>query len=135
MSPHYEFPCILPVWCTVLTACNGFYLDRLFLVWGLCDADFGATSSFLGCITFTISVTAHEACVDRRRFGRFWFERIGTSRFETIPVLFVHPSQRHKHKKDSRPLTPKLYLKGQGDLVTRLIMGIVGVTIWVMGGY
>ena len=24
------------------------------------------------------------------------------------------------------------YLKGQGDLVTRLIMGITGVTIWVI---
>ena len=25
------------------------------------------------------------------------------------------------------------YLEGQGDLVTRLIMGIIGVTIWVIG--
>ena len=24
------------------------------------------------------------------------------------------------------------YLEGQGDLVTRLIMGIIGVTIWVI---
>ena len=24
-------------------------------------------------------------------------------------------------------------LEGQGDLVTRLIMGIIGVTIWVIG--
>ena len=26
-----------------------------------------------------------------------------------------------------------VYLEGQGDLVTRLIMGIIGVTIWVIG--
>ena len=25
------------------------------------------------------------------------------------------------------------YLEGQGDLVSRLIMGIIGVTIWVIG--
>ena len=25
------------------------------------------------------------------------------------------------------------YLEGQGDLATRLIMGIIGVTIWVIG--
>ena len=129
MSPYYEFSCILPVWDTVLTACNGFYLDRLFSVWGLCDADFGATPSSLGRITLTISVTAHEACVHRRRFGRFWFEGTGTSRVETSQVLFVRPSQRHKYKKDSRPLSPKLYLKGQGDLAIRLRMGIIGVTI------
>ena len=33
-------------------------------------------------------------------------------------------------------LEPKLfypYLEGQGDLVTRLIMGIIGVTMWVIG--
>ena len=28
---------------------------------------------------------------------------------------------------------PKPYLEGQGDLVSRLLMGITGVTIWVMG--
>ena len=27
----------------------------------------------------------------------------------------------------------KPYLEGQGDLVTRLIIGIIGVTIWVIG--
>ena len=26
-----------------------------------------------------------------------------------------------------------VYLEGQGDLVTRLILGIIGVTIWVIG--
>ena len=26
------------------------------------------------------------------------------------------------------------YLEGQGDLGSRLIMGIIGVTIWVIGG-
>ena len=26
-----------------------------------------------------------------------------------------------------------LYLEGQGDLVSRLIMGIIGVTIWLIG--
>ena len=25
------------------------------------------------------------------------------------------------------------YLEGQGDVVTRLIMGITGVTVWAMG--
>ena len=30
-------------------------------------------------------------------------------------------------------IVPKPYLEGQGDLVTRLIMGIIGVTIWVIG--
>ena len=25
------------------------------------------------------------------------------------------------------------YLGGQGDLISRLIMGIIGVTIWVIG--
>ena len=28
---------------------------------------------------------------------------------------------------------PKPYLEGQGDLVSRLIMGIIRVTIWVIG--
>ena len=28
---------------------------------------------------------------------------------------------------------PKPYLEGQGDLVSRLIRGITGVTIWVIG--
>ena len=27
----------------------------------------------------------------------------------------------------------RVYLEGQGDLVSRLIMGIIRVTIWVMG--
>ena len=27
----------------------------------------------------------------------------------------------------------RAYLEGQGDLVTRLIMGIIGVTVWVLG--
>ena len=27
----------------------------------------------------------------------------------------------------------RVYLQGQGDLVSRLIMGISGVTIWVIG--
>ena len=26
-----------------------------------------------------------------------------------------------------------LYLEGQGDLVSRLIMGIIGVIIWLLG--
>ena len=30
-------------------------------------------------------------------------------------------------------LNPKPYLEGQGDLVTGLLMGIIGVTIWVIG--
>ena len=30
-------------------------------------------------------------------------------------------------------LKPKPYLEGQGDLVTRLIMGIIGVAIWLTG--
>ena len=25
------------------------------------------------------------------------------------------------------------YLEGHGDLITRIIMGIIGVTIWVIG--
>ena len=30
-------------------------------------------------------------------------------------------------------LNPKPYLEGQGDLVSRLILGIFRVTIWVIG--
>ena len=33
----------------------------------------------------------------------------------------------------ARPRAFILYLGGQGDLVSRLIMGINGVTIWVIG--
>ena len=33
----------------------------------------------------------------------------------------------------SSALEPKPYLEGQGDLVTRLILGIIGATIWVIG--
>ena len=28
---------------------------------------------------------------------------------------------------------PGTYLEGQGDLVSRLILGIIGVTIWLIG--
>ena len=30
-------------------------------------------------------------------------------------------------------LGPKPYLEGQGDLVSRLIMGLIRVSIWVIG--
>ena len=35
--------------------------------------------------------------------------------------------------KNQSTLNPKLHLEGQGDLVSTLTMGLIGVTIWVMG--
>ena len=50
-------------------------------------------------------------------------------------VLNVLP-QNHPGSESSPwfpPTCPKPYLEGQGDLVSGLIMGIIRVTIWVIG--
>ena len=45
--------------------------------------------------------------------------------------MFIRP----RNLRRSREGGNECYLEGQGDLVTRLMMGIIGVTIWVIGVY
>ena len=44
----------------------------------------------------------------------------------------VMPQSRPKHP--SQTILLSRYLEGQRDIVSRLIIGISGVTIWVIGG-
>ena len=63
------------------------------------------------------SMRAENRCLDIVRNP--WFERL------TMTAIFLNAA----------PLrNPKMtYLEGQGDLVTGLLMGIIEVTIWVIG--
>ena len=62
----------------------------------------------------------------------------------TTPVIFMFPTYLEKSPESFNPLyesvglnpnpyTAKPYLEGQGDLISRSIMGIFRVTIWVIG--